>query len=633
MTMNRVDALMRQTARHHNDPEPAMHVIRASLLFACIALGGLAIAAEPPEKAEEIKVPLPWKQGQVLQYQFEQVETKTRPGAREKSISTSMLEVKTVEAGKEGFVQHWRSYDNKQEVLEGDKDGARAIADAMKGLEDLAFVVDTDADGLYKGMRNLDEVAKRLRAAMQPVMLTLLREATEKNTAALEPAKRKEAIDKVEAEANAFLDRFTQAQVLEGLLTRDIQTVLNFSGAELEDDQAYELETTLENPTGGAPFPAKLTFGLYVEKESPEDVWLEWRLEIDAVKGAAAIWDTVERLYGRKIDDAERKTLPAQVSIVDTGFIVFERATGMPELYQYVRNTKIAENANYERRRMRLLGTAHDHEWVEENPQDTEPELAAEERDAQLCADHEADVQAAIAACSRALERKDLEPAKRAAWHAQRGWHRYRNGQGPEGVADFSKAIELDPAKPGYVLGRSRAHRQAGDFAAALADADRIVPKEASKGSDPEWSHAHAARGLAFEGMAKWGDAVAAYDKAITVAPENPAWHDARCWARAMAGDFAGGKADCDRALALDGKSWNSYNSRGYIHYRLGSHAAAVADYDKAIEHAPGMASSWYVRGLAKRAQGDAKGADADIAKGLALDPKVAERYAGYGVK
>ena len=408
MTMNRVDALMRQTARHHNDPEPAMHVIRASLLFACIALGGLAIAAEPPAKAEEIKVPLPWKQGQVLQYQFEQVETKTRPGAREKSISTSMLEVKTVEAGKEGFVQHWRSYDNKQEVLEGDKDGARAIADAMKGLEDLALVVDTDADGLYKGMRNLDEVAKRLRAAMQPVMLTLLREATEKNTAALEPAKRKEAIDKVEAEANAFLDRFTQAQVLEGLLTRDIQTVLNFSGAELEDDQAYELETTLENPTGGAPFPAKLTFGLYVEKESPEDVWLEWRLEIDAVKGAAAIWDTVERLYGRKIDDAERKTLPAQVSIVDTGFIVFERATGMPELYQYVRNTKIAENANYERRRMRLLGTAHDHEWVEENPQDTEPELAAEERDAQLCADHEADVQAAIAACSRALERKDL---------------------------------------------------------------------------------------------------------------------------------------------------------------------------------------------------------------------------------
>ena len=38
-------------------------------------------------------------------------------------------------------------------------------------------------------------------------------------------------------------------------------------------------------------------------------------------------------------------------------------------------------------------------------------------------------------------------------------------------------------------------------------------------------------------------------------------------------------------------------------------------------------------RGLAKRALGDAKGAQADIAKGLALDPKVGERYAGYGAQ
>lgn len=610
-----------------------MHFVRASLLFACIALGGTAIAADPPADAGKIKVPLPWKQGQVLQYQFEQVETKTQPGVRGKSISTSMLEVKTVEAGGDGFVQHWRGYDSKEEVLEGDKEGAKAIADAMRGLEDLAFVVETNGDGTYKGMRNLDEVAKRLRGAMQPLMLKLVRDGAGKNTAALEPAKRKEALEKAEEAANAFLDRFTQAQVLEGLLTRDIQTVLNFSGAELEDNQAYELETTLENPTGGAPFPAKLTFGLYVEKASPEDVWLEWTLEIDPVKGAAAVWDTVERLYGRKIDEAERKTLPAQISIVDTGFIVFERATGIPELYQYVRNTKFAENANYERRRMRLAGQAHDHQWVEENPQATEPALNAEERDSQMCADNGADIQAAIATCSRTLDRKDLEPAKRAEWYAQRGWHRYRNGQSPEGVDDFGKAMELDPANAGYVLGRSRAHRQAGDFAAALADADRTVAMESSKGSDPDWAHAHAARALAFEGLGKWTDAVAAYDQAITRAPENPTWHDARCWARAMAGDYAGGKADCDRAFVLDPDSWNSYNSRAYIHYRLGNHAGAVADDDKAIEHLPAMASSWYIRGLAKRAMGDAKGADADIAKALQLDPKVAERYAGYGVK
>jgi tetratricopeptide (TPR) repeat protein len=604
-----------------------MHLFRALFLSAGLVVAGTSIAADPPAEAEKIKIPLPWKQGQVLHYQVEQVETDTSPGSREKSISTSMIEVKTMAAGKDGFVQHWRGYDNKHEVLEGDKEQAKAIVDAMKGLEDLAFVIEMDGEGSYKGMRNLQDVTTRLRAAMQPVMLKLVRDATTKATATMEPTKRREAMDKVEAETNAVLDRFTAPQVLEGMLTRDIQTVLNFTGAELEDDQSYELETTLENPTGGAPFPAKLTFGLYVDKDAPEDIWLEWTLEIDPVKGAVAIWETAERLFGREIGEAERKTLPLQVSIVDKGFIVFERATGVPEMYQYVRNAKIAENANYERRRMRLVEQAHDHEWSEETPHATEPELSAEERDAQLCADDAADIVAAIAACSRELERKDLEPAKRAAWHGQRGWHRYRNEQGAEGVADFDKAMALDPANAGYVLGRSRAHRQVGDFAAALVDADRTLAME------PTWSHAQVARGAAFEGMGKWGDAVAAYDKAITIAPDNPTWHDARCWARAMTGAYAGGKEDCDRALALDPESWNSYNSRGYIHYRLGNHAAAVADYDKAIEHVPGMASSWYIRGLAKRALGDAKGADADVAKGLELDPKVAERYAGYGVK
>ena len=88
-----------------------------------------------------------------------------------------------------------------------------------------------------------------------------------------------------------------------------------------------------------------------------------------------------------------------------------------------------------------------------------------------------------------------------------------------------------------------------------------------------------------------------------------------------------------DRALELDAGSSNSYNSRGYVNFRAGRFAESVHDYDAALAAQPAVASSWYVRGLAKRALGDAAGAEADIAKGLALDPKVAERYAGYGVK
>jgi len=585
----------------------------------------VANAAEP--EAVMVKLPLPWQQGDVLHYRHEQVQTKTGPGTREKSRSSSTIEVKTVGAGTPGFLQLWRGYDSTQDTLEGDKVQAQAMADAMKGLEDLSFEIEMDAEGTYQRMRNLDIVVRRMRAALQPVVAKLVRDATEKAAAGLEPAKRAQALQQAQANADAYLDRITAPAVLEGMLTRDIQTVLNFAGAELEDDQAYELETTLDNPTGGAPFPAKLSFGLYVVKDAPEDVNLEWTLEIDPVKGASAIWDTVERLYGRRIGEAERKTLPAQVSIVDTGFIVFERATGLPEMYQYERNVKIAENANYERSRLRLVEQAHDHAWTEENPQDTEPALTGDERDAQLCADAGADLVAAIAACSRVLERPGLEPQARARWHAARAGHRGRMQQHAQALADFDKAVALQPGNVAHRLGRAGAHGLLGNHAAALTDAEQTAVAE------PTSALAQLLIGSAHEGMQDYARAEAAFARAIELAPNEARGYDARCWTRAMRGDLAGAQADCDRALALDGKSYNSLNSRGYVHYRAGRHAAAVADYDAAIAAQPGVASSWYVRGLARRALGDAKGAEADLEKALAIDPKVAERYAGYGVK
>ncbi|HWS77122.1 MAG TPA: tetratricopeptide repeat protein, partial [Thermomonas sp.] len=576
---------------------------------------------------EKIKLPLPWKQGEVLRYETERVQTETGPGKREKSIGTSKAAITTLEARKDGFVQQWTWSESKEEVLEGDKSMQQVMAEATAKLEKIPLVVEMNADGNYTSARNLADIGQQMIAVMRPMLVEQVDVELQKQAEKMDAAQRAKARDESVARLDAFLKRFTEPKVMENLLTKDIQNVLAFTGADLENDQAYELETELENPTGGANFPGKLTFGLYVDEESPEDVWLEWTLAIDPVKGAAAVWDTVERLYGRKINDAERKELPAEVSIVDKGFIVFERATGVPELYQNERTTKFGENANYERSRMRLLGGGHDHVWLEQNPQATEPALTSDERDAQLCADDKADGQAAIAACSRALEHKALAPAKRAEWYAQRAWHRDGLGQKAEAIADFGKAIDLVPDEADYHLWRSSVKRRNGDDQGALVDADRAIAL------DPKWAYARMIKAFAHEAMDEWSKAVDAYDEAIALAPREADYHDGRCWARAMTGDYAGGKTDCDRALELDAKSWNSYDSRAYIHYRLGEHAKALADADKGIEHAPKVGPTWYVRGLAKRALGDAKGAEADIAKALALDPKVAERYAGYGVK
>lgn len=602
-----------------------MRPLRCALFSVCILLCGHAPAAEPA--AEKIKLPLPWKQGEVLHYATERVKTETAPGKREKSVATSKGTVATLEAGKDGYLQQWSWSESKEEVLEGDKSRQAAFAQAAAELEKIALLVEMDAEGHYSRLRNVDGIGQQMLGALRPILLKQVDDELQKQSAAMDAAQRAKARQASMDMLDAFLKRFAEPRMLENLLTKDIQNVLAFSGAELENDQAYELETQLENPTGGAAFPAKLSFGLYEDEEQPEDVWLEWTLEIDPVKGAAAVWDTVERMYGRKIGDAERKALPAQVSIVDKGFMLFERASGLPELYQNVRTSKLGEHANYERNRMRLLERGHGHEWLEQNPQETEPEMTAMERDAQLCADEQADDQAAIAACSRMLEDAGLAPQERARWHASRAAHRSRMRQHAEAVADFDKAIALQPQRHDYYIGRARAHGAGGDHQAALADAGKAAALA------PESAQAQLLLGAAHEGLKDYPRAAEDFGRAIALAPQDARGHDARCWVRAMAGDLAGAKADCDRALELDAGSSNSYNSRGYVNFRAGRFAESVHDYDAALAAQPAVASSWYVRGLAKRALGDAAGAEADIAKGLALDPKVAERYAGYGVK
>lgn len=597
-----------------------------SLLCLLLPISAQAAQAGPEPVAIKIKLPLPWKQGQVLAFDSERVKTETGPGKREKVVSASKVEVRTIEAGAEGFVQEWRWRDARDEVLEGDKRVLAAMAPAVKEIEaaDLPVVVEMDAAGTYQRVRNLDQVGALFRKAMRPVMLSLMTTGFEEASKGQDAATRQQALDKLPAEADALLERTTQPKLLEAMLTRELETLLNFSGAELEDDQSYVLETVLENPTGGAAFPAKLTFGLYVDEDEPEDVYLEWTMTIDPDKGAKAMVDTAERLYGRTFSPEEAKALPERIAVEDKGFIVFERATGLPEMFQNVRTTKFGETANYERNRLRLHGGRHAHEWVEQNPQATEPVLSSDERDAQLCADVDADTLAGIAACSRRLEGTEAKPAQRADWFGYRGWHRYRSKQMVESAGDYDKAIALDPAQARHYLGRSRALRHAGDYPAALADAEKAIALS------PQWAFARLSKGFVHEGAGDWARAVAAYDEGLAIAPNDAGLHDARCWAKAMLGDYAGGAADCGRALELDPGSWNSYNSRAYIHYRSGRHAEAVADSDRAIANEPEVASSWHVRGLARRALGDGTGAEADFAKALQLDPGVATRYAGY---
>ena len=77
----------------------------------------------------------------------------------------------------------------------------------------------------------------------------------------------------------------------------------------------------------------------------------------------------------------------------------------------------------------------------------------------------------------------------------------------------------------------------------------------------------------------------------------------------------------------------DTIDSRGFVYFKLARFDNAITDYDAALRVNARSASSLYVRGFAKQKKGDSAGGDADIAAAKAIDEKIVERFASYGVK
>lgn len=85
--------------------------------------------------------------------------------------------------------------------------------------------------------------------------------------------------------------------------------------------------------------------------------------------------------------------------------------------------------------------------------------------------------------------------------------------------------------------------------------------------------------------------------------------------------DYAEAIANFDRALALAPNNSDAYHSRGIAKDGQGDYAGAIADFDRAIALAPDDADIYHNRGVTKAEQGDYSGAIADYDRVIALDP------------
>lgn len=124
---------------------------------------------------------------------------------------------------------------------------------------------------------------------------------------------------------------------------------------------------------------------------------------------------------------------------------------------------------------------------------------------------------------------------------------KYRTGDLDGALADFGKAIELDPGSAMAYFGRAVTRQSKGDLDGAMAD----------------------------------------YNKVIELKPDHVAVYVNRALVKMAKGDFDGALADFSKAIELDPKSVKAYRCRGCLHYDRQAWAEALQDFRKAAELTP----------------------------------------------
>ncbi len=260
---------------------------------------------------------------------------------------------------------------------------------------------------------------------------------------------------------------------------------------------------------------------------------------------------------------------------------------------------------------------------------------------------------ARVAACSRIIEKGPRGNKAIAYAHLYRG-AAYRNRANiPRAIADFDRAMKVDPAFASLSLGLIlTAKHEYGLAVTALNEAVRQQPKneiawnalgnahslrgdsdraiaayDAAINADPKFAFGYRNRGVALAGKGEHDRALADFDRAIAISPNLPEAYNSRGVLLETMGQIERAIADIGKAIALEPSFSRPYNNRGNIYRRRGDHARALADYDKAIALEPTYGTVHLNRGELLLKSQDRTRALADFRKVVELPaPTAVER-------
>ena len=243
------------------------------------------------------------------------------------------------------------------------------------------------------------------------------------------------------------------------------------------------------------------------------------------------------------------------------------------------------------------------------------------------------DADARAAACSQALQTRQLKPDEIALARLTRGLARTALGDKALAADDYSEALKhydgvIDPRNPDALnlYRRATALHATGETDRALSDYNDAIR------IDPGNSLAFLGRGVLLATRKRAYDrAIEDFDKVLVLQPDNVDALIARGNAYSQLGDNGRALADLDRALTLAPDNAQAYVVRGLANNRRGEKKLAMQDYDAALQRVPR-----YPQALANRAalfseQGKYDAAIADLDESIAADPANPVAYYNRG--
>lgn len=150
-----------------------------------------------------------------------------------------------------------------------------------------------------------------------------------------------------------------------------------------------------------------------------------------------------------------------------------------------------------------------------------------------------------------------------------------------QGIADYSKAIELDPTQANFCGHRGNACRGIGDLDQAIADFDEAIRRS------PSDVQLYNNRGRAYFDKGETDQAIADFDKAIQIDSRSAFAYNSRGNAYRRSSNLDQALSDYDKAVEIDPSYANAYFNRGIVHYLMGSNPKAVADLETYLRLKP----------------------------------------------